>query len=214
MPTKRQYNVKGTNDFMVLAAIFFFLCLWAIKDAWFPSEKVVKKHPSEIPVTFSVAGSVEKVLVKVGDTIGEDQLLAKLRTDRFSVEYEDAKDVFTEAKITFAEVEHQLKSAEEKGTTGEDLAEIKTRVETAHAEMDNALKLVTELKASIDDAELIATSKGTIKEVKIGPHSMVDVDEVVMVIDPKDHFYLFNKSLAIFSFIAFWAFLAIHILAR
>jgi hypothetical protein len=48
----------------------------------------------------------------------------------------------------------------------------------------------------------------------VSAYSQVKAGDPVLVIDPKDHFYLFNKSLAIFSFMAFWVFLAIHLLAR
>jgi hypothetical protein len=53
-----------------------------------------------------------------------------------------------------------------------------------------------------------------VKEVLAGTYGQVEAGETVMLIDPKDHFYLFNKSLAIFSFIAFWVFLGIHIFAH
>ena len=67
MPVKRKYNIKGTNDFLVLALILFFLCLWAIKDAWYPSAKVLKKHPREVVAAFDARGSVGEILVDVGD---------------------------------------------------------------------------------------------------------------------------------------------------
>ena len=214
MPVKRKYNVKGTNDFLVLAAIFFFLCLWAIKDAWFPSPGVVKKHPPEIVVSFDVAGTVEKVLVAEGDTVAEKQVLAKLRTDRLSVDYDDAKDQYTETKKKFAMMDLALKNATTNGASDEGLADIQKRQEVARAAMDESLAKVTELRTAMDAAELLSPSKGMIKEVKVGTHSMVKAGDMVIKIDPKDHFYLFNKSLAIFSFLAFWVFLAIHILAR
>lgn len=31
--------------FILSTAPFVFFCLWAIKDGWFPSEKVLMKHP-------------------------------------------------------------------------------------------------------------------------------------------------------------------------
>ena len=95
MPVKRKYHVKGTNDFIVLAGIFFFLCLWAIKDAWFPSEKVLKKHPLEVIVAAEVAGTVEKVHVKVGEPVAEDMVLATFRTDHISGELDEAKNTYT-----------------------------------------------------------------------------------------------------------------------
>ncbi|MEE9368948.1 MAG: hypothetical protein V3V05_08785 [Pontiella sp.] len=214
MPVKRKYNIKGTNDFLVLAAIFFFLCLWSIKDAWFPSPKLVKKHPPEIEVSFESSGSIEKVFVGVGDTVSEKQMLAKLRTDRMSVEYDDAKHKYTEAKKKFAMMDLALKNATKNGASDEGLAEIQKRQEVAKTAMVESLAIVTKLRTSIDASELLSPRKGMIKEIKIGTHSMIDAGETVIKLDPKDHFYLFNKSLAIFSFLAFWVFLAIHVLAH
>ncbi len=214
MPSKRKYNVKGTNDLLVLAAIFFFLGIWAIKDAWFPSDKVLKKHPSEIVASFSTAGSVEKVFVRAGDSIGEKQVLAKLRTDKVNLDYEAAKAAYTESKKQFAILNQDFKKAAENGISSEGIATFEEQLKVAKAAQEESLAKVTELRAVIDASELLAESKGAIKEIKIETHSMVKADEAVMIIDPKDHFYLFNKSLAIFSFFAFWVFLAIHILAR
>ena len=214
MPVKRKYNVKGTNDFLVLGAIFFFLCLWSIKDAWFPSPKVLKKHPLEIQVSFEAAGSVEKVFVAVGDPVGENQELAKLRTDRMTIEYDEAKTVYAEAKKKFAMLELAAKNAEKNGASDSGIAELKEGQATAQVAMDEALVNVTALRMAIDSSVLISPNKGEVKEIRVGTHSMVEVGEQVITLDPKDHFYLFNKSLAIFSFLAFWVFLAIHILAR
>ena len=36
----RQYEVKGTKTYLYWSIGLFFLCLWAIKDGWFPSEKM------------------------------------------------------------------------------------------------------------------------------------------------------------------------------
>jgi len=214
MPAKRRYNIKGTNDFLVLAGIFFFLCLWAIKDAWYPSDKVLKKHPLEVTAAFEAAGSVDNVLVKEGDAISEKQVLATLRRDRMVPEFEAAKAEYTDTKKHFARMELAYHNAVKNGATDGGVAERKESMETAQAKMEEALAKVTELRAAMDAAELVAGSKGKVKEVKIHPHKMVEAGEAAIVIDPKDHFYLFNKSLAIFSFFAFWIFLAIHILAR
>jgi len=214
MPAKRKYNVKGTNDFLVLAAIFFFLCLWAVKDAWFPSEKVIRKHPPEIAVSFGTEGSVEKILVEEGHSIGEQQLLAKLRTDRLNLDYESAKGVYTEAKKKYMMMEQAVKNATSNGASDDGLTEIEQRRKTAETAMHKALAEVTDLRNKLDDSQLLAPSKGVVTSIDIVPHSMVKAGEVVMTLDPKDHFYLFNKSLSIFSFLAFWVFLAIHILAR
>lgn len=214
MPAKRKYNVKGTNDFLVLAGIFFFLCLWAVKDAWFPSPKVVKKHPMEISVAFATAGSVEKVHVAKGEHISENQVLANLRRDRLQVEYDEAKDAYATAKNQYTLLNTAAKNAFTNGASDAGIEDLRARAEVAKLAMDEALSVVVKLRADMDASELRAPSKGIVKEILVATHTLVEKEQTAMVIDPKDHFYLFNKSLAVFSFFAFWVFLAIHVLAR
>ena len=40
-----QVHIWTIIYFILGTAPFLFLCLWAIKDAWFPSEIVMQKHP-------------------------------------------------------------------------------------------------------------------------------------------------------------------------
>ena len=211
---KRKYKVKGTNDFIVLAAIFFFLCLWAIKDAWFPSEKVLKKHPREVVMAFEVDGTIEKVFVDVGDRVAEKAVVAKMRSDRVSVEYEKAKDVYSEAKKKQAMLQVSLKNMNEGGASAAGIKEIQQELTDITLTVDQAHAEVLDLKEKIDSSELRATTKGKVLEVNVDTHTMVKAEPSVLVIEPADHFYVFNQSLAIFSFLAFWIFLAIHILAR
>jgi len=201
MPVKRQYHVKGTNDFIVLAGIFFFLCIWAVKDAWYPSDKVLKKHPREVVVVAETGGTVEKVNVNEGDPVVEDMVLASLHRDRVAVEFEKAKKAFTEAKQQYNTLNVSSQAGAEE-------------VAAAKASMDQALVTVDELRASLDSLEIKSPSKGKVTKSYIANYSLVEAGDHAFLIDPQDHFYLFNKSLAIFSFLVFWVFIAVHILAR
>lgn len=213
MPAKRKYNVKGSKDFIVLAGIFFFLCLWSIKDAWFPSPKTVEKHPQEVVAAFETSGLVEQLHVREGDSVGEGQLLAELRRGRMKDESAAAKKAYIEAKNKHTLMDEALRNAENNGATNEGIAGIKQSRDDAKTAMDTALKQVNLARERLDAAELRASSKGVVKEIVVPLYASVEAGDTVLVIDPKDHFYLFNKSLAIFSFIAFWVFLGIHILA-
>ncbi len=214
MPAKRQYNVKGTNDFLILAAIFMLLCIWAVKDAWFPSEKVLTKHPLEMTVSFASAGTVKDVKVGEGDMVAEEQVLAELRSDRVAVEYEKAKETYAENKRQHAQLEKEFRDLTAGGASSGAIAELQKKLGAAQDEMDTALDEVENLRNTMEASVLKSPSKGQIVAVNIAPHTMVKAEQAAFVIDPKDHFYTFNKSLTVLSFILFWTFLAIHILAR
>jgi multidrug resistance efflux pump len=214
VPTKRTYKYSGTKDFLVLSLIFFFLCLWAVKDAWYPSEKVVNKHPQLIEASFETGGTLGKLHVAEGDSIGEEQLLAELGRVKMKMQFDVAKKEYTEAKNKTNLMQEALRNAEGNGASENGVAEIQKEVGQARAAMEEALAGVSKVRAAMDASELRSTTKGEIKEIRVVVHGQVAAGETVLVIDPKDHFYLFNKSLAIFSFIAFWVFLGLHILAH
>lgn len=212
MPVKRTYNIKSTKDFLVLAGVFFFLCLWAIKDAWYPSPNVLKKHPRTIEASFEASGSIGEIHVGVGDSIAEEQLLAELLRTKLEMDFNGAKKEYTETKNKHVLMKKALLNAEENGATESGIAEIRNSVVEAKDAMGAALKKVGDVRDAMGATELHAPAKGEIKEVLVSTHSPVEAGEAVLVIDPKDHFYLFNQSLAIFSFIAFWVFISLHFL--
>ena len=74
----RVYKNKGSNDYLIMSVIFFLLCIWAIKDGWFPSDKVMKKHPHTIPITFNQDGFIKQINVKENDLIKDKQVIAVL----------------------------------------------------------------------------------------------------------------------------------------
>lgn len=214
MPSKRDYKVKGTKDFLVLAGIFFFLCIWAIKDAWFPGPKVLEKHPREIVMSFPISGAVSFLHVKAGDSIGKNQKLAELRRDGAEQELAEAKKAYTEAKKKHALMETAVRNAQSGGASTQGFEEMRKSWEQAAETMDAAMDRMDKAREKMDASELVAPDKGVVARMEVELHDVVGAEQPVLVIDPKDHFYLFNQSLAIFSFIAFWVFLGIHILAR
>jgi multidrug resistance efflux pump len=214
MPAKRTYNVRANRDFLVVAGLSFFFCLWAIKDAWYPSPGVLKKHPLEVAGSFDAAGAVGQLHVAVGDSVHEGQLLAELLRSKMNMEYETAKKSYSASKNKHTLMEEALRNAEKNGAGDEAVAELKDGVLQAQLEMDAALATAGDARTALDATELRASTKGVVKEILAVTHSYVEANETVLVIDPKDHFYLFNKSLAIVCFIGFWIFLGLYILAR
>lgn len=47
----RQYDVEGTKTFLVWSVVLALLCLWAIRDGWFPTESKITAHgPAHDPL--------------------------------------------------------------------------------------------------------------------------------------------------------------------
>jgi len=123
------------------------------------------------------------------------------------------KKAYTDAKNKHTLMDEALRNAVKNGASTKGIAELEQGRADAQAAMDAAMKQVNLAREKLAATELRASSKGVVKEVRVPLYASVEAGDTVMVIDPKDHFYVFNKSLAIFSFIAFWLFLGIHILA-
>ncbi len=73
---RRRYDLEGSNDFLIAAVVLFGLGLWAIKDGWFPSERVLERHPRELHVRAPATGVVAEVRVIAGQTVLSNQPLA------------------------------------------------------------------------------------------------------------------------------------------
>lgn len=213
MPSKRTYKVRVSKDFIVLAGAAFFFCLWAIKDGWYPSDKTLKKHPLSVEVSFETAGTVGQLYVGVGDAVGEGQLLAELQRTRMQLDLDTAKKEYTAAKNKHALMQEAARNAEKNGASDAGIAEIMDSGVRAKTAMDSALKKMKENNDKMDASKLTAPTKGEIMEVYAAHSRHIEAGATALVIDPKDHFFLFNKSLAIFCFFAFWIFLALHLFA-
>lgn len=40
----RDYRVTGSKEYFYWALLLLALCLWAIRDGWFPTESKIEKH--------------------------------------------------------------------------------------------------------------------------------------------------------------------------
>ncbi len=73
---RRHYDLAGSNDFLIAAVVLLGLGLWAIKDGWFPSERVLERHPRELHVRAPATGVVAEVRVIAGQTVLSNQPVA------------------------------------------------------------------------------------------------------------------------------------------
>lgn len=84
--TMRRYDVKGTNDFLIAAVVLAGLSAWAVKDGWFPSARVLQRHPREIAAVAPTVGTLVEVRAILGQTVLSNQVVAVVQasepTDR------------------------------------------------------------------------------------------------------------------------------------
>ena len=191
---KGRYKIKGTKDFLILAVFLGFLCVWAIRDAWFPTAKILKKHPLEVPVAFSVPGVVGQIPVQVGDEITGRVLLATLRDESYR------------AKVEAAEAAYESAKAENAAGAEEALEALKK----AQADLKACTLYNTDIMREGSHGEGEEPLRGKVLEIVVGPARTVNAGDSVILVRPHDTFYLFNKSLSIISFFGAIAALVFH----
>jgi multidrug resistance efflux pump len=190
---KGRFNqVKGTKDFIVAAVFCGFLCVWSIRDAWFPTEKVLKKHPQEIAVPFKVPGVVKDILVKPGDEVKGKVSLASLYDDGY-------RDKVTEAEAVFEAA---------KAAKDPDVEEKLNALRKARADLDACIAKNTDVTWTATHGEEVL--KGTVARILVEPSTHLEAGAPVMTIKPEDTFYLFNKTLALLTFFGMIVALIFH----
>jgi multidrug resistance efflux pump len=194
---ERKYQVKATKDFLVLALIFFFLGLWAIKDGWYPSESRLRDHPKRIEIPFEINGTVDRVLIKKGDKVLEKQILITLNKKKLEAENSAIMKEYTACRKKYdAARDQNMDSA---------------KIEEIKRNLDEAKERVDKIRGELISAEISAPKSGEIIAVHANSITTVKKGQLAVVIDPKDHFYPFNKVLTVISAICFVVFLFLHL---
>lgn len=179
---KGKFKIKGTKDFIVAAVFCGFLCLWSIRDAWFPTEKVLKKHPPEIPMAFKVSGVVKHIAVQPGDDIQEKALLASLYDDGYRAKVTEAEAIFEAAKkAKDPAVEEKLAG----------LMQARADLEACSIKNTDTTWMTTHGKEVL---------RGKVVRIVAKPASQTEADSPVLTVKPVDSFYAFNKTLAALTF--------------
>ncbi len=213
---KRTYKNHGTNDFLILTIVCGVIGVWAIFDGWFPSQKVLKKHPYELILSFDQDGVVESINTQVGaPAVG---VLAKLAT------------ASVDARLTVAQAAYE--AADKSGNSvarSKTLAELTDlREKLLASELKVAPRYLIEMDENgvpqvdraIFDEHDPAYEKGyepksaVVKEILIMENGHVFSGKPAFVLDTKDHFYPFNKVLTVVMVFGFVIFGWLHFQAK
>lgn len=176
------------NEYLAYMLLCIGLCIWAIKDGWFPASKTLEKHPRIIEHAFQDDGLIESIAVSTGQLVDVGSELARMTTYRL----DRPRD----------------KLNREIGRLRHKLAELYRDREANAPFIENVKKLLDEkndelqsLEQKSENRELRATDSGEVTAILKQPRSYVESGETVVVVDPRDSFYLFNKSLSVLSLV-------------
>lgn len=192
---KGRFKIRGTKDFLVAAVFCGLLCAWSIRDAWFPTEKVLKKHPPEIPVAFKISGAIKNISVKAGDDIQGKTVLASLYDEVY-------RSKVTEAEVAF----ETAKTAKDPAVEEKREALMKARADLKACAVENTD--VTWMTTHGEDV-----LRGTVTRILAQPATQIEAGVPVLMVKPVDSFYAFNKTLAALTFIGMIVALVFHRIA-
>ncbi len=188
---KGRFNVKGNKDFLVMAVFCAFLCLWSVRDAWFPTKKVLEKHPLSVPVAMKVPGVIKLLPLKPGEEFVGDVVLVEIHDDSYREALATAEAELTAAKEAKDGVDAALEKV------------FSAREDLKHCRLRNK---DIRMKTSHGDDALM----GKVLEHVVKRATHVEAGEPILLVQPRDTFYMFNKSLALLSFIGLFVSLIFH----
>ena len=212
MAKRKKYNLKSTNDFLILMILCGALMLWAIFDGWLPTKSVLKKHPRVMVVCAEQSGTIIESIETGSDAQPGIQLFQL--TDR------KFKTALSEAELAYRKAKTANDSAEQRAQ----LAAVKA----AREALDNCTTVMqkTYTDYTNDGGTLIVKSRnegakneykvqGGIVARELAPRNRrVEKGDPIVEIYVSDHFYPFNKSLAVLMGIMVAIFGWLHNAAR
>ena len=146
----------------------------------------VAQFGTESNLSFKVAGTLEKIPVKVGDKVRAGQLLAQLDQADYELKWKEAKAARDQGRAqeiqALANLERVQILYENRNASKSDLDAATAAYESAH-EQDNILKKRRNLaKRQLDYCTLTAPVSGAISEVRVEVNENVKVGQVALVL--------------------------------
>ncbi len=210
----RTYKVEGTKDFLIWSVVLLGLGLWSLRDGWFPTARVLEKHAREIPASFQVEGMLADVLVEPGIEVRPQQPLARLVRLQQRRALEEAQTVFSAATNRVESAAQAVEAAASGPVPGQDTAALREALARERISAEAARAALAGALSEFAARELVAPTGGVVRAVSAAEGQEVIAGEPVATIDPKDHFYPFNRSLAIISLIGSAVCAYIHRIVR
>lgn len=148
-----------------------------------------------VPIVPFVNGTVQEYLIKAGDEVQKDQIIAKIDDSPYRLQYAQAEAAYLGYSSSFEKVEALYKTG---ATTKQNYDTLKAQTEAAKAQLELAnLQLsYTEVKASIDGTVILAPSAvGSIGTTTQPLAVLADMEELVINLEiPERYYSIFDKN--------------------
>ena len=157
-----------------------------------------------------MAGQLAKIHVEEGDFVKENSVMAELSSTELEAELSAKKTAYAKERKSIQILELAIKNGIQNGATKASIDDMRNRKIQAEEKMEELHNSVNLLKDRQEKTELIAEKNGTVLNVYVGERIQIEAGDPIIKIHPQDNFYVFNQSLAIFSFFASIFFFVFH----
>ncbi len=148
-----------------------------------------------VPIVPFVNGTVQEYLIKAGDTVQKDQIIAKIDDSPYRLQQAQAEAAYLGYSSSFEKVEALYKSG---AATKQNYDTLKAQTEAAKAQLELAdLQLsYTDVKASIDGVVIMAPSAvGSIGTTSQPLAVLADLESLIINLEiPERYYSIFSKN--------------------
>jgi len=147
----------------------------------------VSQSSTETNLSFKVAGTVQELSVQVGDTVRRGTLIARLDTQDYDLQVDEANAGVTRAKAEARNAEANYKRIralyEAKNASRNDLDQARTLSESANAATISAEKRLELVRLQLSYTKLHAPVDGKISVVPVTLNENIGVGQVVAILE-------------------------------
>jgi multidrug resistance efflux pump len=181
----RQYNVEGTNDYLIFGIALLAFAAWCVMDGWFPPPRVLERRPRENIIHAETEGVIAQVRTSLRQDVPGGTVVATLRREEW------------EARQAAQQVQHEEARAQVARLRAAGAAE--TDVAEAEAGLAAAAERLAEAELALTKLELRATDSGQVIRHYVVPGDRVAEGDPVVGLFLSEHqnFYTFNRVSAV-----------------
>lgn len=187
---------QTTKEYIKLVKTAEVIETSSLKEKQFPG---IIEEAQEVNLAFRVAGPIDEILVKEGDYVKEGQLIARMDSRDYQLQYQAAKSQVQQVNSEYKRIAELKKR---NGVSDNDYEKMKAGKDMANTKLSNA-------KDQLEDTKLYAPFSGYITKVnfkdgELVNHgtpivSIVDISMLKVEIEVPASFYIYRDSISNFE---------------
>lgn len=198
----RQYNVEGTNDYLIFGIALLAFAAWCVMDGWFPPPRVLERRPRETVVRAETDGVVAQIRASMGQEVPGGLIVATLQREEWDARHASLQTQQEDARVRL----DALRAA----------AAAEPEVAEAEQRMAETAQRLAEAEQAMAKLELRPAESGQVIRLYAAPGDRVaEGDPVVgLFLSTHQNFYTFNRVSAVVCVLGALFCFGLHIKSR